>query len=180
MKYALNIFLITLSVITYLVSNFVNEFDGKYALFTKEFDMLLFIIFEILLFSVILKNIRLMIYAEGNPMVSFFVIITLIAISLFSFHKVGRNIPDLSKDIIEGTVTNSFEISDKSYADKGRLGNSKYYLIGTTLEGKEITFEVGSSTYWELFIINPAKVIEIEYWKHSETLYGWKLVIKKA
>ncbi len=173
-KYALKIFLFIVSVIIYVVSKFIDEFDGKYALFAKEFDVFLFIIFEILLFFVIVKNIRLMIYAEEKPIISFFVIIILITISIFSFHKVGRNIPDISKDIIEGTVTTSFEISDKSNVHTDRLRNSKYYLIGTTLEGKEITFEVDSSTYWELFIIKPVKVIEIKYWKHSETLYCWK------
>ncbi len=171
-KYKHYIFL----ALMFIFTTFIEEEDGKYALFTKSIWLLIFLYLSISLFNVILKNIKCSINDKKIKISELFFLMIVIVIFTFALLYVKRNLPNITMDLIKGKQSTTLEISDKSIELENLSGNSKHYISGTTLSGKEITFEVGSSTYIQIMMINRATKIDIKYWEHSKTLYSWNAV----
>lgn len=168
-KYKHYIFL----ALMFIFTTFFEEEDGKYALFTKSIWLLIFLYLSISLLNVIVKNIKFSINHKKIKIGELFFLMIVIVIFTFALLYVERNLPNITMDLIKGKQSTTLEISDKSIELENLSGNSKHYISGTTLSGKDITFEVGSSTYVQIMMINHATKIDIEYWEHSKTLYSW-------
>jgi hypothetical protein len=157
----------------FIFKTFIEEDDGKYAFLTKNIWLLIFLYLCITLFNVIVKNIKFSINDKKIKISELFFLMFVIVMFTYFLLYVERNLPPITMDLFKGKQYTTLEISDKSKKIEGWLGNSKYYIGGTTLSGKEITFKVSSSTYIQIIMINHASEIDIEYWEHSKTLNRW-------
>ncbi len=157
----------------FIFKTFIEEDDGKYAFLTKSIWLLIFLYLCITLFNVIVKSIKFSINDKKIKISELFFLMFVIVMFTYFLLYVERNLPPITMDLFKGKQYTTLEISDKSKKIEGWLGNSKYYIGGTTLSGKEITFKVSSSTYIQIIMINHASEIDIEYWEHSKTLNRW-------